>query len=255
LSYSFKVNIKLYKSFNKLKSMLWNKKNTESALPDLPAPNLPFNQKLGNLPKKEDDEEDEPGNPDKQAIPAFPDSPMKKGFSQTAIKDAVSGYSFEKSTEIPKTEKNFKTIEMEDSPNPSYGAPSILVQTATNTSMPTPLLSAQIEQSPGTIPQLPILEQRASQKEEESEERFTKKYQKAADERKNDIFVRIDKFYSAKKSLEEIKNQIEQIDNSLRKIREVKLREEQELASWEKEIITAKSRIQEVNKNVFEKIE
>ena len=45
------------------------------------------------------------------------------------------------------------------------------------------------------------------------------------------------------------------MDELLKKIREIKLREEQELTTWEKEINNAKSRIKDVHENIFEKIE
>src|SRR3989344_775480 len=70
----------------------------------------------------------------------------------------------------------------------------------------------------------------------------------------NDVFVKIDRFYSAKKSLEATESKLEEIDELLKKIRETKMREEQELAAWEKEIATIKSRIKEVTDTIFEKI-
>ena len=74
-------------------------------------------------------------------------------------------------------------------------------------------------------------------------------------ERKSDIFVKINKFNSAKKSLAEIAGKIEEIDETLRKIKETKMREEQELSSWEKEIALLKAHIRNVEENIFEKLE
>jgi len=74
-------------------------------------------------------------------------------------------------------------------------------------------------------------------------------------ERNTDIFVRLDKFRNARRALEEIKIRTEEIDALLKKIRETKLREEQELTGWEKEITSIKSRVQEVSSNIFEKVE
>ena len=67
------------------------------------------------------------------------------------------------------------------------------------------------------------------------------------------VFVKIDKFNTARRALQETQIQIENIDAILRKIRETKLREEQELVAWEKEISGVKSRIQEVTQNIFER--
>jgi hypothetical protein len=70
-----------------------------------------------------------------------------------------------------------------------------------------------------------------------------------------DIFVKLDKFRSARRALEEIKIRTEEIDSLLKKIRDTKLREEQELTGWEKEITNIKSRVQDVSSNIFEKVE
>jgi len=74
-------------------------------------------------------------------------------------------------------------------------------------------------------------------------------------EKNNEIFVKIDKFYSAKKALNQTKSKIEEIDRLLNKIRETKMREEQELSAWEKDLSAVKARIKEVTESIFEKIE
>lgn len=70
-----------------------------------------------------------------------------------------------------------------------------------------------------------------------------------------DIFVKIDKFHSARKSLALARTKLHEIDQLLGKIRETRMREEQELESWEKEIDLIKSKIEDVTKNIFEKVE
>jgi hypothetical protein len=70
-----------------------------------------------------------------------------------------------------------------------------------------------------------------------------------------EVFVRIDKFHSARKSLSEIGERLEDIDDLVKKIRETKLREEQELAAWEKDLEHIKSRVQTVSENIFEKVD
>lgn len=71
----------------------------------------------------------------------------------------------------------------------------------------------------------------------------------------SDVFVKIDKFHTARKSLTLAQQEIENVSDLLKKIRETKLREEQELSAWEKDIANAKSRVQEVSSNIFEKVE
>jgi len=69
---------------------------------------------------------------------------------------------------------------------------------------------------------------------------------------KRPIFVKLDKFQSAQNSLEIVKEKLDEIDSLLRKIREVKIKEDQELSSWEKEIEAIKARINSVVSEIFE---
>jgi len=69
------------------------------------------------------------------------------------------------------------------------------------------------------------------------------------------VFVKIDKFQSARKALLSSQTRIKDIESLLKKIREVRLREDQELAAWEKDLTETKSYIEEVSKNLFDKME
>lgn len=75
-----------------------------------------------------------------------------------------------------------------------------------------------------------------------------------AHEPKANIFVKIEKFNSARKALASAQQKISEIDKMLKKIREARLREEQELSSWEKEVESAKARIEEASKDLFDKL-
>ena len=70
-----------------------------------------------------------------------------------------------------------------------------------------------------------------------------------------DIFIKIEKFRSVRKALSDTHDKLEEIDSLLQRIRETKMREEQELEAWEKEISAAKARIKEIVSNIFEKVE
>jgi len=72
---------------------------------------------------------------------------------------------------------------------------------------------------------------------------------------KEDVYVKIDKFHSARKSLNLARTKLDEIDEVMRKIRETRMREEQELASWEKDIDSVKTKVEDVTKNIFEKVE
>ena len=87
----------------------------------------------------------------------------------------------------------------------------------------------------------------------EMEEWKPHKAPSAPSPKKHDVYVKIDKFHSAKKSLESAKEKLEEIESVLRKIRETKVREEHELSSWEKELSAIKARIHDVTENIFER--
>ncbi len=69
------------------------------------------------------------------------------------------------------------------------------------------------------------------------------------------IFVRLDKFQTTIEIFEEIKTKIQEIDNFLKKTKEIKTKEEQELSEWEREIQIIKSRIDLIDKNIFNKLD
>ncbi len=68
--------------------MFWDKKKKDDGLPELPrSSSLPLRYPpMAATPKDELDSEDA----EIHELPAFPDSPMRKGFSQSAIKDAIT---------------------------------------------------------------------------------------------------------------------------------------------------------------------
>lgn len=69
------------------------------------------------------------------------------------------------------------------------------------------------------------------------------------------VFIRLDKFQATAEIFEEIKIKIEEIEELLGKTREIKIKEEQELVEWEREIQMIKSRIDLIDKNIFNKLD
>jgi predicted nuclease with TOPRIM domain len=74
-------------------------------------------------------------------------------------------------------------------------------------------------------------------------------------QKNQDVYVQIDRFYSAKRALSSIRSKVEEIDSTLNKIRETRIHEEQTLSSWEKEVMSLKNKISEINDSLFQKIE
>ncbi len=205
--------------------MFWGKKSDKKSLPDLP----PY-QRPAPLPRIEEESLDDYS--EKQELPSFPDSLSDKGFSQAAIKDAVIDHDDEVS--LPNVGENFpssgesrmKTMEMEEW---------------------TPSIQHNMPEPPSSIGRS------GSTRLGESAEGYGRFKEEA---RKNaDIFVKLDKFYSARKALIDAQQKMEDINELLRRIREMKMREEQELGSWEKEMMGIKSRLNDITVNLFEKID
>ena len=206
--------------------MFWNKKSTEASLPDLPQPEFPTIKSENSDSEKNNMDYMKENMPEKHNLPSFPDSPIKRGFSQTAIKNAIDNeedtdnqYKEKDSEEIvgnAKKSRTFKTIEVDSMPDiPSK-------------KLPLPPTKEEIR------------------KPEINTNSFESK--------KKEVFVKIDKFQSARKALSSAQENVTEIENMLRKIRDVRMREDQELTAWERDIESVKVRIEEISKNIFEKV-
>jgi len=68
------------------------------------------------------------------------------------------------------------------------------------------------------------------------------------------IFVRIDKFNSAKRDVDEIERDLRQIENVLEKIGEVKMKEDEEIAELNKNLEEIKIRLGQIDNEIFNRI-
>ena len=198
--------------------MFWNKKDDKKLLPDLPPrqfPNLLERSYRDNKIVSNIEEENESSD-----LPSFPDSPQQRGFSQAVIKEAVQ-------EDLPYPgESNKEDEDMKE------WAPSPLRRNLSRDNEPLRLPEPPQVQS-FTQLGLPV-EQPAKNK---------------------DIYVRLDNFYAARKALIDAQDKLKDIDALFRKIRETKMREEQELVAWEKELLNVKSRVNDITLNLFEKVD
>ena len=197
----------------------FKKKEKMNDLPDLTpsAPTMRDYQRVRLPPIEPLSEEKE----EIHSLPSFPDSPMSKGFSQSAIKSAVGDSEHENSDEMnewkpePKdtssTPKNPRTIEMDE------WSPQAM-----------PILREEMR--------LPPPPMRMSQ---------------SADS-KRPLFVKLDKFREARDSLAKISEKLDQMDELLKMIRDIKAKEDEEINSWERDMENIKARISLVNKEIFE---
>jgi len=222
--------------------MFWSKKEDKKGLPDLPPyrkPSFVVKQEGSNIGGSVTGEEDEDTQESKHELPSFPDSLNHEGFSQAAIKDAV-GTGTEGSLQTlafpDDRNRKFQSIEMEE------WTPSL--QKTRNIEHEEFPISREQSSSNARLEEPPVSSNMMSIRSE------------GVSEGKNtDIFVKLDKFYSARKALIDAQQKLEDVDELLRKIRETKLKEEHELNAWENELIAIKSRINEITVNLFEKID
>jgi hypothetical protein len=69
------------------------------------------------------------------------------------------------------------------------------------------------------------------------------------------IYIRLDKFKTTAEAFEEIRTKVMEIERLFMKTREIRAKEEEELAEWEKEIQMIKSRVEAIDKNIFNKLD
>ena len=238
--------------------MFFGKKEDKKKLPDLPPPKGSFGS-IGAIEGVNRESLFEDGLSE-NSLPSFPDSPGHNKFSQAIIKDAVSDKNDENGGEASEAyeEDGSKIMEMEEWKPSNFKA-----------NLPKGKKDFELEEPDEEIEEGEEKDENEAETEEMEEKieeppKFVKREYKPIkgedrmedDQRMNkDIFVKIDKFYSARKSLQEIRGKFEEMNELMRKIREIKLREEQELSMWEKEMGHIKLRIQHVTENIFEKID
>ncbi|MEM3405461.1 MAG: hypothetical protein QW117_00595 [Candidatus Pacearchaeota archaeon] len=78
---------------------------------------------------------------------------------------------------------------------------------------------------------------------------------KTSNEKKGPLFIRIDKYKNAIEKIQDVKQQLMEIEKMLRDIKELKEKEEFEIIEWEKEIQSAKSKIDSIDKLLFSELE
>ena len=68
------------------------------------------------------------------------------------------------------------------------------------------------------------------------------------------IFVRIDKFEDSLEMFEKIKDRIQDINNLLLEVKQIKKEEEQQLSLWEKEMQGVKDEVSKIDQELFSKL-
>jgi len=68
------------------------------------------------------------------------------------------------------------------------------------------------------------------------------------------IFVRLDKYQESLSSFQDIKRKALEIENLLKDIREIRIKEESELQGWEQEIRQTKEKLDKIDSTLFQKL-
>jgi len=198
--------------------MAWFKKGSDEKEKSK-LPELPELPGLPSLSPKTPIKEDStiPQLPEKNALPSFPSSPTGEKISHEAVKDAINQ---------PETPQKPELV-------PSF----------------TPNVSHRPLEPAKHVQEMRIPEKRVprvAEIESKTVGRSTKV---------EPIFVRIDKFQEALSKFEDIKKNVLEIEDVLRNIKEVKKREEAELQEWEHEIQQAKTKLDQIDRTIFKKLD
>lgn len=185
-------------------------------------PKIPSAPSLPELPKSTV----EPEKKNLPELPSFPPSPKNEGFNQEMVKSAVGDDSSlgEKESEvgIPEIPKTAEATGAGIPPRP-FAAP-------TTPAFPVPSTPSS------EIDSLPKVAARPAPRDNEP------------------IFVRIDKFQSSQKNFDDIKARVGEIESVLQKIKEVKVREEEELKNWTEDVEKIKLKLGEIDADIFSQI-
>lgn len=206
-------------------------KNEE--VPVIPsAPTLP---ELPTLKKEEQEKKDLP------ELPSFPPNSKNENFNQEMVKSAVgdapSPEEKEVHMEIP---KNLHIVEEPKEESMIPPRPSI------ENTIPEPPRHMSITDVPqkrtlGMPTPTPTLAP-------------TPTPTRSTPKQTEPIFVRIDKFQSSQKNFDQIKSKVSEIEFVLKKIKDVKSQEENELKGWTEDIEKIKSRLAEIDADIFNQI-
>jgi hypothetical protein len=200
--------------------MAWFKK--EDDVPSLPpAPQLPRfdSNSLETIPSP-------PQTPKKELpeLPSFPSNPSNENLNQEIVKSAVNDH--------PEDSGDNEVI-VEEVPRPLHpqiGIPSVPKKEI----VVEPKKFEHHFASPKPQIKPPVIRREVKESEP--------------------IFVRIDKFQSAQKDFEQIKVKLKEAESILKKVREVRSKEDSEISEWTHDLENLKSRLQEIDSNIFDQI-
>tara|TARA_Y100000310_G_scaffold24080_1_gene23148 strand:+ start:903 stop:1409 length:507 start_codon:yes stop_codon:yes gene_type:complete len=151
--------------------------------------------------------------------------------------------------ELPSSESDLAQLTKDDLPD----APTTLPEIETEA---LPELPEEQEEFPiPKTPPKPLKQPELPRTIELGSDNQPTTFRKSSTKESEPIYVRLDKFETTAQTFEEIKIKIQDIENLLKRTREIKQNEEQELIEWEREIQMIKTRIDLIDKNIFNKLD
>ena len=218
-------------------------------VPKIPAsaslPSLPSLPSLETKPK-ESIKKDLPG------LPSFPSNSKNENLNQEMVKSAVSEMPSpgeeEVHVEIP---KSFPKVEAPKGESIIPQKPSMASSIPEPPKSLIPMSQEINPQESELPPHLPIPTSPSASPLTSAPAPAPTSPPTPAPRQNDPIFVRIDKFQAAQKSFEEIKSKVTEVELVLKKIKDVKSKEEEELKGWTEDIENLKNRLMEIDSDIF----
>ena len=163
----------------------------------------------------------------KNELPALPPTELGKNLNQEMVKSAVGNSDTEKSS-----------LPIPPQPTVNKDQPQMIPSIA---SIPNSAEEVKPEEHKQTKDLTPIKIEQTPQ-----EQPITR----PADS----IFVKIEDFQEAQKDFKEITKKIKQIEKTLVKVRDKKIKEDEEIADWTDEIEKTKTKLSEIDSDIFSKL-
>ena len=195
-------------------------------------PKIPTSPALPELPKLEQPEPKK----DLPELPSFPATSKNDNLNQEMVKSAVVDTPSPGENEVSGQTATLPAIE--SSKEKSSIPPKPSIQNPISSPPKMPLIPEAPKPTVEEVPKIPTVQSPSKPTQHANEP----------------IFIRIDKFQTSQKNFETIKDKVSQIESVLKKIKDVKSQEEEELKGWAKDVEKIKSRLGEINDDIFNQI-
>lgn len=215
-------------------------------------PSLPKLPELPELPKIKEDREESI-----HRLPSFPTNSFGEKFSQNIIKEAIKGKPRKEHDYVPEEKKGEGVFEADD-----FAPPKKMQMMQKPLTKPIKKgfrfpKTKELEPKEDLDFEIGVEEPAEFEASEEPvfEAEPTDFKPEPITSRKEPVFIRIDKFEEALKTFQKTKKEILEIEKALKDIGAVREDEDKELESWQNDIIKVKEQIENIDRDIFSRIE